>query len=206
MADILPALASRRARRAFATTPVPIESQRIIWEAVSLAPSHGNCQPVRLLVAGTPESRARLLQALSKGNREWAGSAPLLLAIAADPAHDNVQTNLDESTRELWQFHAGIATGNLLVQATALGLTAHPMAGFDEAAVLAVFAAPPSVRVLAVVAIGYPGEVDSLVPDLRARETAPQRRLPRDILVANDVWQPRNAISWREFRDQPKAR
>jgi nitroreductase len=144
--------------------------------------------------------RTALFDALSAGNRNWAGAAPLLAAIAALPGHDSVHEGSDGSTRELWAFHAGIAVGNLMAQATALRLIAHPMAGFDEPAVRAAFGAPADVRILVVVAIGYAGDPETLPADLQRREDAPQRRLPLDHLVVIDAWDDRHGASARELR------
>ncbi len=202
MADVIEPIARRRALRAFAETPVPPEVERSLWEAVRLAPSHGNAQPTRVLVARSPEVRSRLEAALSEGNRSWAPKAPLLCAIAALPDRDYRARNFDGSERELWAFHAGIATAHLLVQAAALGLVAHPMASFDEPGARAAFGAPDRVRILAVVAIGYPGDPATLPDDLRARELAPQRRLPLDIIVVEDRWSEAHDVSWQEWRNR----
>jgi len=199
MPEILPALANRRARRAFARQPVPPHVQEVLWRAVALAPSHGNTQPSRLLVADTPETKAALFDALSEGNRNWAGAAPLLVVLAADPAHDTTGKNWDGSERELWALHAGIALGNLLAQATELGLVAHPMAGFDERSVRAVFGIPSRVRVLSVIAIGYPGDPSTLPEDLQAKENAEQQRLPLDLIVGSR-WSEELGTSARDRR------
>ena len=202
MPDVLPALANRRARRAFDPRAVPVEIQRTLWEAVSLAPSHANGQPVRLVAAEGPVAREALFKALSEGNRQWAGAAPLLVAVLANPHHDFEAPNRDGSTRELWPLHTGIAVGNLLAQATELELVAHPMAGFDEAAVREALGIPQNVRVATVVAIGYPGDLADLVPDLRAREDAPRKRLPIENLVSIDRWDERQAVSARSPKEK----
>lgn len=199
MAELLPALINRRATRAYSSRPVgPIE-QGLLWRSVSVAPSAGNTQPVRILLAAAPESRAGVIAGLSEGNRAWAPAAPLLFAVAALPAHDASPKNFDGSTREVWALHAGIAIGNLMVQATELGLVAHPMAGFDEASIRAVFGAPEDARIVAVMAVGYPGDPASLPDDLAARETAPQVRLPLEHLLAVDRWGEANAVVAREL-------
>ena len=179
MAEILGPIAARRALRAIDPRPVPEDLQEALWQAFQMAPSQGNSQPGRLLVARSAEVRAKVFEGLSTGNKQWAGAAPLLVAVGAFPEHDHALTNSDGSTREMWAFDAGIAAENLVLQASAMGLVAHPMAGFDEPAVRAAFGAPPGLRVMAVLAVGYPGSVESLPEDLRGRETAPQRRLPR---------------------------
>ena len=206
MAEVIEPIRNRRARRAFDPRPVSQDIREALWTAVSLAPSHGNNQPTRIVAAVSEAARTALTAALSAGNRHWASAAPLLAAVCSVPANDLVQENSDGSVRELWAFHAGIAVGNLLAQATAMGLTAHPMAGFDEPAVRAALAIPHGVRVLAVVAIGYPGNVESLVADLQKRESAPQRRLPLDYVAAEDRWRPEQSLSMKEYRDRIEPR
>ena len=201
MPEVIGPLRDRRARRAFDIRPVAADVRATLWEAVSLAPSHGNAQPTRLVAAAEPPSRARLFEALSRGNREWAGAAPLLVAVTARPADDSAHDNSDGTQREMWAFHAGIATGNLITQATALGLVAHPMAGYDEPAVRAALGIPLAVRVIAVVAIGYPGATDSLPDDLQRRERAPQRRLPLDHLVGEERWTTLQDVTWKQYRE-----
>jgi len=206
MADVISPIANRRARRAFADRPVPEEMLESLWEAAALAPSHGNTQPARILVARDPEVRERLFGAFSPGNRNWAGAAPVLAAICSDSTQETPQTNSDGSTRELGAFCAGIMLGNLLAQATGIGLILHPVAGFDEPAVRAVFGAPESIRVHVVMAIGFQGTPEQLPEDLRAKELAPQLRLPITTLVAKDRWSADNEITWKQYRDAVQAR
>ena len=196
MAELIEALAGRRARRAFDSREVPAEAQELLWRSVSVAPSHGNVQSPRLLVAQSEGVRARLVAALSEGNRNWAPAAPLLVGLGSLPGHEHADSYGEE--RALWSFHAGIAAGNLMAQATALGLVAHPMAGFDEGAVRTVFGAPGELRVLVVFAVGYPGAPASLPEDLQRREQREQRRQPLERLVATDRWGPENGEPARD--------
>lgn len=205
MPEVIPALTDRRARRSFDPRPIPGDVQETLWRSVSVAPSHGNAQPVRLLVAESSGVREALIAGLSDGNRGWAAASPLLVVIAAMPAHDAAMEGSDGSRRELWAFHAGIAAGNLMAQATALGLVAHPMAGFDEPAVRAAFSAPADLRILTPVAIGYPGPVSALPEDLQRREASAQERIPLDILVVTDHWTDDHGVSARELRKRTQG-
>ena len=200
MPGLLSALSRRRASRAFDSRPVPAEVQELLWQAVSVAPSHGNTQPARIVVAESPESRAALVATLSEGNRSWAPVAPLLLALLANPEHSPNQPNSDGSFRELWAFNVGIAAGGLLAQATDLGLIAHPMAGFDEPRARAALGVPENVRVVAIVAVGYPGRLESLPADLQAKETAPRERMPLSNLVAVNRWSEDQEPTARDVR------
>ena len=196
--ELLPALANRRARRAVSPEPVPEDLQQTLWQAVLVTPSHGNTQPWRLLVARDQEVRAALIEALSDGNKSWAPVAPLLVALAANPEHARAKNYGSE--RALWSFDTGIALGSLMAQATHIGLVAHPMTAFDESEARAAFRAPEEVRVLAVIAIGFPGSPENLPSDLLTKERAPQERLPLENIVASDVWEPRHSLSARELR------
>lgn len=196
--ELLPALKDRRARRALSSREVPEPLQQLLWKAVAVTPSHGNSQPWRILVANSPETRAKLNQALSEGNKSWALTAPLLIGLAANPAHARAKSYGPD--RSLWSFDSGIATGNLLAQATAVGLIAHPMSSFDEDVARDAFGAPAEVRVLALLAIGFPGPPENLPADLQEKEAAPQDRLPLTNLVAVDKWGPEHSLSARELR------
>ena len=200
MPELLAVLRDRRARRAFDSRPVLEDVQDALWQAVAVAPSHANAQPTRVLVADSPHVRQQLIEALSDGNRQWAPAAPLLFALLANPSHDSAPRNRDGSQRELWAFHAGIAAGNLMAQATACGLVAHPMAGFDEEAVRAAFGVPDDLRVITIFAAGYPGTTESLPADLQRRETDPQERLPLTHLVGHDAWNAEMGVSARGLR------
>jgi nitroreductase len=200
MAELMPALAKRRASRAFADRPVADGLLKLLWQAMIVAPSHGNTQPTRILVPDSSEQRARLFGALSEGNRTWAGAAPVLAAIVSIPEHSGPARNWDGSTREMWALNTGIAIGNLMAQATELGLIAHPMAGFDEATVRTVFGAPDSVRIVAVAAIGWPGDPASLPEDLQERERSPQERIELDRFVVRGSWTDRHGESARAPR------
>ena len=204
MAELLPALANRRASRAFSPRAVEESAQELLWRAVSVAPSHGNAQPTRIVVARSADARTALLAAISDGNRNWAPAAPLLFVLCANPYNDFSLTNSDGSVRELYALHVGIALGTLLAQATEIGLIAHPMAGFDERAVRAALGIPQEVRVLCVVAAGYAGDAVSLPADLAARETRDQERIPIENLVSHDGWDDRQGPSAREISKRAK--
>ena len=76
-------------------------------------------------------------------------------------------------------YDLGAAAALLCLQATALGLSAHQMAGFDPGAARAAFGIPENFIAGAVIALGYQGEPSTL-PDEQfiAAEIAPRTRRP----------------------------
>ncbi len=168
-------LRRRRSGFAFSERRVEPEEVRGVLEAARWAPSSYNEQPWSFLVATADESEEyeRMAGCLAEGNRRWACRAPVLLLSVA-------RTRFSKNGRE--NRHAlhdvGLATGNLILQATALGLSAHAMGGFDRGRARELYGIPEDHEPVAVIALGYPGDTESLPGDLRERETAPRARRP----------------------------
>jgi len=124
-----------------------------------------------------------MLSCLAPANAEWACHAGALLLTAAWL----LQARGDRPNR--YAVHdTALATQNLLLQATALGLAAHPMGGFDREKATAVLLLPPECEPVAMVAVGRPGSHDRLSPEGRAEEMAPRERRPLAEWVHRGVW------------------
>jgi nitroreductase len=78
---------------------------------------------------------------------------------------------------------SGQAVAALSVQATALGLSVHQMAGFDAAAARDVLGVPEDHAPLTAIAIGYRDDPSALPDDLRERELTPRVRRTQDEFV-----------------------
>ncbi len=182
---ILDAIARRWSPVGFAGRPVPPEALRACLEAARWAPSCFNEQPWVFLVARKGEAAyERLFGTLSERNRAWAGAAPvLLLAVARERFTKNGNPNRHA------QYDTGQAMAMLLVQATALGLHAHQMAGFDAAASAEVFGIPEDATPMAVLALGYLGEVADLPDALRERELSARSRVPLPAIARESAWE-----------------
>ncbi len=171
--------------RAFSDRPVDPEKLRSLFEAARWAPSSFNEQPWAYLMATRedPEGFARLLSVLMEGNIAWAQHAPvLMLSVAKLNFERNAKPNRHA-------FHdVGLATANLIVQATAMGLYVHQMAGFHAEKARELFAIPEGWEPVAAIALGYPGEPDSLPASLRDRELAPRTRKPLKEFVFTRRW------------------
>ncbi len=114
-----------------------------------------------------PEEFDRLASCLVDGN-SWAKRAPLLLlAVAKTHFAHNGKPNRHA-------FHdVGIANENLVLQAEAMGLAVHQMAGFVVDRARELFQIPEGQEPVTMLAVGYPGELDDLPEPLRPRNVPP---------------------------------
>ncbi len=82
----------------------------------------------------------------------------------------------------------GMAAENLVLQATASGLFAHQMAGFNVEKARADFNIPQGFEPVAMIAVGYAGDSQALPEYLKQRELAPRRRNPISTFVFSGDW------------------
>lgn len=178
-------IGKRWSPRSFLDRAVEPGKLRILFEAARWAPSCFNEQPWRFLVARRedPDQFQRLLGCLTPGNQVWAASAgALVLSVAAGTFGRNGQPNRHA-------FHdVGLATAQLVLQATAEGLSVHQMGGFDRDRARQVFEIPKDFDPVAAIAIGYRGEPDRLSDELKEREVAPRVRRPQEEFVFSERW------------------
>ncbi|MFQ5745502.1 MAG: nitroreductase family protein [Acidobacteriota bacterium] len=171
--------------RAFADRPVERGKLYSLFEAARWAASSFNEQPWSFLVATKAESTryVRLLDCLVEGNREWAKNAPLLmLSVARLDFERNGKPNRHA-------YHdVGLAMANLIFQATDCGLFAHQMAGFDVDRARESLEIPDGYDPVAMVALGYPGDVGTLPESLEQRERAPRTRKALADFVFSGTW------------------
>jgi nitroreductase len=178
-------LKRRWSPRAFADRPVEPEKLLSLWEAARWAASTANQQPWSFIVATKQDEAeyARLLSCLRENNQQWASRAPVLMVSVAKLAFDaNGQPNRHA-------FHdVGLAVANLIMQATALGLGVHQMAGIYSDRVRELYGIPEDFEPVAGIVLGYPGDPASLPDELRQRELAPRTRKSLDTFVFQGAW------------------
>jgi nitroreductase len=154
-------------------------------EAARWAPSCFNDQPWRFLVFDGTDAAAlsTARDCLVEGNR-WARPAPvLLLSVARETFQRNGKPNRHG------QHDVGLATENLLLQAEALGLAAHPMAGFDSARARQSFGIPEGFTPMAMIAVGFAAPEASLSPEALQKESAPRTRQPVGEIAFAGRWE-----------------
>ena len=183
MSDLLREIEQRRAKRALSEKKIPKEIIDRLSKAATYAPSCFNSQPWRLMIVTAEQSLAKLQEALSGGNY-WAKKAPLLVVVATKLTFD---ARLSDG-RDYALFGCGLATENLLLQAVADGLYAHPMAGFDPLIVKEAFSIPEDYIVIALVAVGYPGTTDGLSDKHVSAENSERNRKDQREVICYDTW------------------
>lgn len=171
--------------RAFENRPVEHEKLRALFEAARWAASSYNAQPWSFIVAtkDDPTDYQRILDSFVEFNAGWAKSAPVVgLSVATQKFPHNGQPNSHA-------FHdVGQAMATLQIQAEALGLSVHQMAGILPDKAREIFKIPEGFDAVAGFAIGYEGDPSTLPDQLRAQETAPRQRKPLDSFVFTGAW------------------
>jgi 3-hydroxypropanoate dehydrogenase len=150
-------------------TPVSIDEVERIWSSVRWAPSTMNVQPLRLVIAESPEARAAVLEHLSGSNHDKAAAAPILAVICADTAfHDTLDRLVphienardifsdDERRERTAREQTWLQSGYLILGLRGAGLGCGPMLGYDAAGLDSTFLADTSLVSVMVLTMGVP--------------------------------------------------
>jgi nitroreductase len=157
---------------AFDSKEVDFDQIHLLFEAAKWAPSGRNLQPWRFIFATSkmPDYKT-FLGLMSEANQLWAKFAPLLVM----PLAQVISTHKNRPNR-LAFYEVGMAVGNLLVQATAMGLMVHQMSGYDVERAKEELIIPTRYEPLSIMAIGYKGDPSQLPEEVAAREKKERTR------------------------------
>jgi hypothetical protein len=124
-----------------------------------------------------------MLSCLVEGNQVWARAAPVL---AVGCTALNFVKNGKPNAAAVHDL--GLASANLVLEATARGLAVHQMIGILPDRVRELYRVPEGVQPLTGLAIGYAGDPASLPEHLRDRDTARRPRKPLAAFVFAGRW------------------
>ena len=193
---ILKLLAERWSPYGFENRAVPEADLRSLFEAARWAASSYNEQPWNYLAATKENSLEfeRLLGCLTEANQAWARTAPVLvLGVVSLQFAKNKQDNR-AAVHDL-----GLAAGNLVVEATARGLSVHQMIGILPDKARKVYQIPEHFEVWTALAIGYRADPAKLPEALKERDLTPRQRKPLGKFVFSGQWgQPAPLVLKRE--------
>lgn len=170
---------------AFRPDPVDPAALARILEAGRWAASSYNEQPWRFLVARRENEAAfaAALECLVEGNRAWAQYASVLIFVCAEAnyAHNG------KPNAHAW-FDSGQALAQMVLQATADGLHAHSMGGYDPDRTRELFAIDPGAETICAVAFGHLDDGSRLPEESAARDRSPRKRRPLSEIVFEGRW------------------
>jgi nitroreductase len=174
-AGILDIIAKRWSPRAFSDQHVSTEDLHKIFTAASWAASSTNEQPWRFLLGRNGDATfAKILDSMVEPNQVWARHAPVLLLSVGK---NIFSPGPYSGAHNPYALHdTGAASAYLALQATALGLHAHGIGGFDHEKARSHFNIPADFEIGACWAIGYLGDPETLPEGLKRRELAPRSR------------------------------
>jgi nitroreductase len=188
-ADTLPSvhelIRKRWSPRSFSTREVSGEDLKTIFEAARWAASSFNEQPWRFLVARKSDGATyeKIFNLLVPANQAWAKTAPVLMIMAAKRTFSH-----GGSPNRYGLHDAGQALAHLFLQAIALGLHAHGMAGFDWERARKELRIPDDYDLGAAVALGHLAPPDQLPEQYRQSEISRRQRKPLNEIVFGANW------------------
>ncbi len=156
---INPIFTNRWSPRAFSGKTISQEVMNKLFEAARWAASSFNHQPWRFVYVTRYSAQwQQFLNLLVPFNQMWARNAGALVVI--------ISKKIDSTS----VFETGAAYENLVLQAELLDLATHGMAGFDYDRARSELNIPDDYTIVAMVAIGYPGNKEDLPAELQERE------------------------------------
>lgn len=181
-AQVITEIQQRKSRRAYADNRIEPDKIESLFEAARWAPSSMNEQPWTYIYATKDQTELwnKLFSTLNDGNKTWAGNASLLiLSLARKNFSRNDQPNGSA------KYDLGGANAFLSLQATHLGLNVHQMGGYDRLKAKEVLNISDAYDFGVMMAVGYPGDTESLPEGLKQREVAPRERYVQQEFAMN---------------------
>ncbi len=178
-------VAKRWSPYGFADRDVSEADLHSLFEAARWAASSFNEQPWSYIVATSAQEAefARLLSCLVEANQSWAKAAPVL---ALGVATLNLKRN--NKPNHVAIHDLGLATGNLVAEATARGLWIHQMGGILPDRAREIYGIPEGSEAVTGIAIGYAGDPETFPEEIRKRDLAPRERKPQREFVFGTSW------------------
>jgi len=144
--NVFEAIQKRRSIRSYEPTLVPVEKLRKVLEAARLAPSAGNIQPWRFIVVMDSDKRRKIAKGCRYGH--FLAESPVVIVGCGD----------QRASPRWYAIDTCIAMENLVLAATGEGLGTCWIGFFNEKEIREMLKIPSHLRVVALLALGYPRE------------------------------------------------
>lgn len=164
--DIIQAIKSRESVRSFSDKKVESEKLTSILEMARLAPSFFSRHEWRLVIVQDEENKKKLVDYANCP--AFVAEAPIVIVGCGKPI-----VPISSSDQSSYVIDAAIAMNHITLAAVEYGLGSCWVSIFDEKKVKEILQIPQKVRVIALLALGYPKEIP----------TTQKKRLPLAQLI-----------------------
>lgn len=158
--DVSKAIESRRSVRKYLSTPVSKEDLDTILNAALMAPSGNNAQPWKFLIIDSEEDKA-LLKEKNIFKQDFVLTAPTLILCLSDPdcfPAEKFEAALDDNNTLRAVRDLSLASQNMVLQATELGLGTCYIGWMDKPGIKKLFNIPKRFVAPYVITLGYPAD------------------------------------------------
>ena len=160
----------RWSSKAFTDDRLSEQQIDVLFEAAHWAPSSSNKQPWLFVYATDGPDRVRFNSVLNEGNTLWATRASMLVLVFARVVDE------EGSSIRTAHFDTGAAWMSLALQANRMGLNTRAMGGIDlDAAYTAAGVPREEFQTICAIAVGVPGTLDDIDPDIAKGNIANDR-------------------------------
>jgi len=170
--DVFEAIQTRRSVRSYLNRAVEDDVLNRVLEAARLAPSASNRQEGRYVAVRDRET-LHLLSIAAEGQGFVAEAAAVIACCAAESSH------VMSCGQPSYTVDVSIAADHMTLAAQSLGLGTCWIGAFDEDRVRGILRIPGSVRVVVLLALGYP-----------KHPAGPRPRKPLNEIVHYEKWKP----------------
>ena len=150
--ETLALMKGRRSIRRYSDEPVPEELLAQVLEAGRWAPSASNRQPWKFIVIREQAVRQAVAEHAAYFFIKWAhvAEAPVIIALCGESGNRVYRQFLHEDI--------GLAGGQMMLQAAALGLGTCWVGGLDREAIATVLQLPSQIELVGLLTLGFPEE------------------------------------------------
>ncbi len=168
--EVFEAIQKRKSIRSYEPKPIPNEKLNKILEAARLAPSAGNIQPWRFIVVLDQHKRSIIAKGCRFGR--FLDESPAVIVGCGD-----------QKASPRWHaIDTCIAMENLVLAATGEGFGTCWIGSFNEKTIREMLKIPNRLKVVALLALGYPREKLNITAKL-AHFMRPRKKLERIVYL-----------------------
>ena len=173
--EVLEILRARRSVRSYSDEPIEEEKLLRLLEAARIAPSAKNMQEWKFVVVRDEDTRNKLIGACC--GQRFVGQAPVVIACCGTVSDYTMTCG-----QYAYPIDVSIAIDHIVAQATAEGLGTCWIGAFYEDHVKKLLSIPPEIRVVQMLAVGYPKK------PLEAVRASEKKRKSLEEVVCWEQW------------------